>query len=229
MAKSSSSNLKDNVDKKSAEDLSGVAYWKHRGPEDVYYQRESQTTWWTVLGGVAVAALLTRLETAWGLVISGNWHYLLYIIISALIILQAWLQISWGVLVIRWRISLAHTLWVYITGLALSFMSLSVTNLPLWWLAITVLIVILIANQYYFYRSGAWVTLPENARRRILKGLWVYGLFALLGMTGFILLGFYPLMGLEVAFGVTGLLAVIVALYQQNLGMNYERGLLGIP
>ncbi len=37
-------------------------YWRIHGEEDVTFQRQAQVTWWSVLGGVAVAALLTQLE-----------------------------------------------------------------------------------------------------------------------------------------------------------------------
>jgi hypothetical protein len=209
-------------------DLTGVEYWKRRGPEDVYYQRESCTTWWTVLGGVAVAALLTRLETVWGLVISGDWYYLLYVAATALVILQAWMSISWGALVVRWRISLATTLIVYLSGLVLSFLSLSVSNIPVWWLALAVLVLISISNQLYSYRSGAWVTLPEIAQQRVLKGLWIYVIFVVVSLAGFVLLSLYPIESLEAGFGVIGLLSSVVALIQQNAGMNYERELFKI-
>ena len=117
-------------------DLTGLEHWTHRGIEDVYYQRESCATWWTILGGVAVAALLTRLETVWGLVRSGDWYYLLYVVTTALVILLAWLQISWGALVVFWRISLDNVMWIYLSGLSLSFVSLSVSNISIWWLAL---------------------------------------------------------------------------------------------
>lgn len=35
--------------------------WGTHGVEDVYYQRDAQVTFWTVLGGIAVAALLTQI------------------------------------------------------------------------------------------------------------------------------------------------------------------------
>jgi hypothetical protein len=210
-------------------DLTGLEHWTHRGTEDVYYQRESCTTWWTILGGVAVAALLTRLETVWGLVLSGDWYYLLYVVATALVILLAWLQVSWGALVVRWRISLDNVMWIYLSGLSLSFVSLSVSNIPIWWLALTVLVVVSIANQLYFHRSGAWVTFPKVAIQRILKGLWIYAIFTGITLAGFISISLYPIKPLEIGFGIVALLGSLVALLQQNADMNYERTLYKIP
>jgi len=34
--------------------------WTQRGDDDVAYQRQAQVTWWTLLGGIAVGALLTQ-------------------------------------------------------------------------------------------------------------------------------------------------------------------------
>jgi hypothetical protein len=229
MVKSSPTQRNSTSSRKVSDSLTGMEYWNQRGIEDVYYQRDSCTTWWTILGGVAVAALLTRLETVWVAVLSGDWFYLLYVAATALIILLAWLQVSWGALVVRWRISLDNVLWIYLSCLSLSFVSLSVANIPVWWLAVATLVLVSISNQLYFHRSGAWVTFPEDAQKRILRGLWIYVCFIVLALMGFILISLYPSKPLEIGFGVIALLGSMVALLQQNVGMNYERELFKIP
>lgn len=229
MVKKSTTMQHNTAKRKISDNQTGTEYWKQRGPEDVYYQRESSTTWWTVLGGVAVGALLTRLESIWTLVQSGDWQYLLYVVATALVILFSWLSMSWGALVLRMRISLAHTLYVYLSGLALSFVSLSVTNISIWWLTITILMVIFIFTQLYLSRSGAWVAFPEFWQRRILKGLWIYLFFIGLALAGFILINLYPIKPLEIGFGVVALLGSIVVLIQQDEGVKIERELLKIP
>ena len=37
--------------------------WVSRGVDSVYFQRETQVAWWTILGGIAVAALLTEVDS----------------------------------------------------------------------------------------------------------------------------------------------------------------------
>jgi hypothetical protein len=52
--------------------------WQARGVDDVYFQRDAQVTWWTILGGIAVGALLTQLPDVISQTQSGRWWLVLY-------------------------------------------------------------------------------------------------------------------------------------------------------
>ena len=47
--------------------------WISRGVDSVYYQRETQVAWWTILGGIAVAALLTEVDSVFLAVRNQRW------------------------------------------------------------------------------------------------------------------------------------------------------------
>jgi hypothetical protein len=72
--------------------------WQVRGIEDVYYQREAQVTWWTILGCIAAGALLTQLQDVVAQAQSGRWSPVLYFLATALIIVISWVQTVWGVI-----------------------------------------------------------------------------------------------------------------------------------
>jgi hypothetical protein len=139
----------------------GEKLWTARGVEDVFFQREAQVTWWTVLGGIAVAALLTQLEAVFAATKSGQWVYTLYFITTCLVIVNSWVQTSWGSLVLRWPISIPSSLLGFFQGLSLSLAALSVTLPVNWFGAMSLILIAAILNQLYFMKRGAWVNFPS--------------------------------------------------------------------
>jgi len=103
----------------------GEQLWIRRGVEDVFFQREAQVTWWTVLGGIAVAALLTQLDGVLNILKAGHLVYVLYFLTTCLVIVNSWVQTSWGSLVLRWPISIPSSLIGFFQGLSLSLVALS--------------------------------------------------------------------------------------------------------
>ena len=60
--------------------------WTTHGVEDVYLQREAVVNFWTVLGGLAMAALLTQLSPLLHEHQESHWYLLLFFIASILTI-----------------------------------------------------------------------------------------------------------------------------------------------
>ena len=110
--------------------------WVIHREESVYFQREAQVNFWTGLGGLAVAALLTQLSALWQAVQASRGYLLLFLVASVLILATSWVQTSWGSLVLRWPISIVTTVLVLFQMLAQSVQCLLVTN-PAGWLAAT--------------------------------------------------------------------------------------------
>ena len=72
--------------------------WSIHREESVFFQREAQVNFWTVLGGLAVAALLTQLSPLLVEIKADRWYLFLYAISSILILGLSWVQTAWGVI-----------------------------------------------------------------------------------------------------------------------------------
>jgi hypothetical protein len=93
--------------------------WKTHGVEDVYFQREAQVNLWTVMGGIAAAALLTQFSGLMQETQASRWYLVLYFLASIAIIVNSWEQTVWGSLVLHWPISIPVTLFIFLTQLSL--------------------------------------------------------------------------------------------------------------
>ena len=206
-----------------------IALWKRHGAEDVYFQREAQVNFWTVLGGLAMAALLTQLSPLLREFQASRWYLLLYLVTSILILANSWVQTSWGSLVMKWPISIATTIIMLFQMLVQSIQCLLVTN-PSGWLAATAgIILFALFNQFYFEKSGAWeVYSPESIKRyKFTNG--VYLLLMLICLAGFFQLHRYPSHIAEMIWGFVALFFSIMALYMEHKGMQVEKKKLGVP
>lgn len=201
----------------------GEGLWAIRGVEDVFFQREAQVTWWTVLGGIAVAALLTQLESLTTAVKSGQWHYLLFFSASCLIIVNSWVQTAWGSLVLRWPISIPTSLSGFLSGLSTSVACLNVTRPAVWMGATFVVLLTAEFNQVVFMRRRGWVAMPPEMVARARAGIRVYVVFAGITLVSTLHLALWPSMVGEIAWGLVALLATIMALAWQHAGMNEEK------
>ena len=98
--------------------------WAARGMDDVFFQREAQVTWWSVMVGIAVGALLTRLEALLLEFQNGHWYFALYFLAICCIIINSWVQTAWGSLVLRCPISIPFASSLFFQGLFMSVASL---------------------------------------------------------------------------------------------------------
>lgn len=203
--------------------------WASHGLEDVYFQREAQVTWWTVLGGIAVAALLTELEEVFLSVNSERWYVLLYFAATLLVIVNSWVQTAWGSLVLKWPISIPTSLFLFFQGIAMSVAGLNVSKPSLWFGAIFFIMVTAILNQVSFSKSRAWVALPKEMVARAKIGILIYMLISLLTLGITIFLAFKPDVVFEIIFGFLALILSIMALIWQHIGMTEEKRRMQIP
>jgi hypothetical protein len=206
-----------------------LCLWATHREESVYFQREAQVNFWTVLGGLAMAALLTQLSPLLEQLRQGRWYLLLYFVASIFVIANSWVQTVWGSLVLKWPISIISTVIVLFEMLAQSIQCLLVTN-PSGWLAATaVLVLCALLLQFHFERSGAWKFIPPEMLKRFRINNWIYGLFVLFCLAGAFQLYRYPSQIAEMVWGFIALILSVAALYMQHKGMQQEKKELGIP
>jgi len=203
--------------------------WLIRGVEDVYYQREAQVSLWTVLGGIAVGALLTQLSAVISQAQAGRWSVVLYFLATALIIVLSWVQTTWGTLVLKWPISIGSALLGFSGGFAQSILSLQVAN-PAGWMFATCLVALdSVLGQVYFAKSGAWAGFSPAYTAQLRRMVWTHGAFGGVALAAGLLLARYPGRLHEILWGLVALSMVVVALWLQDQGMKAERAALHIP
>lgn len=212
----------------SSESRSLERFWAKRGEEDVAYQRQAQVTWWTLLGGIAAAVLLTQIDPLFTAVRSGHWYYGFYFLATCLVIINAWVQTSWGALVLRWPITVPGSITIFFGGMFLSICALFVTRPGLWFGAVTITILSSQLMQYSFKKQKGWIALPKEAIKRVTIGLFIYWLFALFAAVSCVILLVFPTVLFEIVWGILALLLSLLALYWQHKGMQEEKKRMGI-
>jgi hypothetical protein len=203
--------------------------WAAHGAEDVYFQREAQVNFWTVLGGLAMAALLTQLSPLLQEIQRSRWYLLCYLFASILIVAISWVETSWGSLVLKWPIAVFTSVTMLFQMLSQSIQCLLITNPSGWLLATAGIILFALLNQVYFEKSGAWkIFSPESIKRfRVTNGL--YAAFMFLCLAGAFQLYWVPSQLAEMIWGVVILILTIITLYMQHSGMQQEKREFGIP
>jgi hypothetical protein len=202
--------------------------WTRRGVEDVYFQREAQLTWWSVLGGIAVAALLTRLESLPGEFGAGRWYVVFYLLATCLAIINAWVQTAWGSLVLKWPISIPTSITIFIHGISLSVAALYITRPAIWYAALSRVLLTHQFDQWYFSKSGAWIAMPRERVDQLRKNSLFYSFMAIFGIASSIFLAMQPVFMAELGGGIIALLLAIGALVLQHVGMAEEKRRLGV-
>jgi hypothetical protein len=202
--------------------------WAARGVEDVYFQREAQLTWWSVLGGIAVAALLTRLDSLPAEFKAGRWYVAFYLLATCLVIINAWVQTAWGSLVLKWPISIPTSTTIFIHGICMSVAALYITRPAIWYASISVVLLAHQFDQWYFSKTGAWIAMPEERVAQFRKNSLIYSVMVIFGIASSIYLGLKPSFMAELCFGIIALLLSIGTLVLQHRGMVEEKRRLGV-
>ena len=203
--------------------------WVSRGVDSVYYQRETQVAWWTILGGIAVAALLTEVDNVFMAVRNQRWQLLLFFFASAMIIVNAWIQMAWAGLILKLPISIPISVIYFTQGILLSLISLNVTNPSLWMALAGCLPIWAILTTEYFKRIDAWIGFTDDIKSRAKSTFFVYLTFIFICVGGFINLHYFPSTIAEIIWGFVALISSIMALWNQHIVMIVERKDLGIP
>lgn len=206
-----------------------VSLWMKHGIEDVYFQRDAMVNFWTVLGGIAVAALLTQLTNLIEEIELGHWHLLLYFITSITLIVNSWVQNLWGGLVLKLPVTIPLIFLDLADLVCLAIICLQITNPLIFLAAGGFFIMFALFLQIYHMRSGAWIAFTNNRIQDIKTMLWVYLVFMILCFVAAIHLFLHPSVVAEVGWGFFALVASVAALFMQHYGMKQERKELGIP
>lgn len=207
---------------------SGEKLWAARGAEDVFFQREAQITWWSVLGGIAVAALLTKLDSLPLAFKLGQWHIALYFLATCLVIINSWVQTAWGSLILKWPISISTSVSLFFLGISLSVAALNITQPVIWYAAMSVVLLTGLFNQVVFSKNRAWIALSTELVDQVRASAWMY-----IGMTVFaivctIYLVLRPGLLAEMSGGIVAFVVSVLALLRQHLEMVEEKRKMGI-
>jgi hypothetical protein len=203
--------------------------WFKRSEDDVAYQRSAQVTWWTLMGGIALGALLTQFDALLSAMQGGNWHLILYFFATCFVIVNSWIQTAWGALVLCWPLSVVSSLILFFGNLACSIAALSITQPIRWYTSVVLVILFAVLQQLYFKRQGGWLTLPSQVVQRAKTGIFIYSgliVIILLMLTLMIMLPGQPL---EMAFAIVAFVFSVVALCWQHQGMQIEKKAMHLP
>lgn len=204
-------------------------WWSgHGGMDDVNYQRSAQVTLWTIMGGLAIAVLVTKLDSLLAEMQAGRWYLALYALSSFLAIILGWTLQVWGALVLKFRITVTNTFLIVGSSFAIAIQCLQITH-PVGWLAATFVSgLFLLIMQIHFMRSGAWEPFSADVVAQFKKNFWIYGLWPLLCVAGIVHYYLAPSSLTETIWGVIALTTYIDAFLRQSRGMERERKDLGI-
>lgn len=197
--------------------------WMKHNEDDVGYQRQAQVTWWTLMGGIALGALLTQLDVLLSETTAGNWYFLFYFFATCFVIVNSWVQTAWGALVLRWPLSIGSSLILFFSNLSLSIAALSIMTPARWYASIASMLVFTVLMQVYFSRQQSWVTLTATAVKRVGTGIFIYlGLLCVV-LTMMIIQMLFPTRLLEILSGIFAVILSVLALYWQHVGMQIEK------
>jgi hypothetical protein len=207
----------------------GATLWTRHGMEDVYFQRDAMVNFWTVLGGIAVAALLTQMSNLIEGIQRGRWYLLLYFVTSIMLIVNSWVQQFWGSLVLRLRLTMLHSFLTLTNLTSLAILCLQVTKPLAFFAACGCYILFALFIQLYAMKSGAWIGFTPERIKGIKTTLLIYMVFMVLCFGAAANLFWIPSVAAEVGWGVFAILATFAAMVMQHYGMEQERQELGIP
>ena len=202
--------------------------WLRRGAEDVAFQREAQVTWWSVLGGIAVAALLTELDSLPVAIRSGRWYVALYFLSTCLVIVNSWVQTAWGSLILKWPISISTSISLFVLGISMSVAALNITRPAIWYAAMSVLLMTGLFNQLVFSKNHAWVALSADLVGKVHASVWMYVGMTIFGIALSIFLAWQPGAIAEMIAGIIAFVITMFTLIRQHIEMSEEKQRMGI-
>ena len=98
-----------------------------------------------------------------------------------------------------------------------------------WFMAIFFVAGFGVYNQLFFMKNRSWVTLTPDTIKRARTSIIVYGFLLLILLVGATLLYLYPTSIMQKCWAVFALLASILMLVWQDIGMKLEKNELGVP
>lgn len=203
--------------------------WSLRGMEDISFQRESQVNFWTVMGGLQTAALLTQTGILWEQMQTGRWYLSLFFLNSVLIVALIWAISSWESLILKWRISIPAILTQFVGNFALAVTFLFTADPPAWSLGLAVATTCNWIHQLVLTKLGAWESFSPKLLLAQKVRFWTFSLWPLLCLAGAVHMYLTPSTPVQTLWGLVGLAVIIAGLFQQHSRIEHERRELGIP
>ena len=210
---------------------SNANLWRRRSVDDVYFQRETVVTFMSILGGVAVGALLTQFIPMIEQIRDSRWQLILFFIASIFVMINSWVQISWATLVIKSQISFPTLIPEFMASFFTAVMCLMLTNPSGWFAAVgaTMLSHLIPALIDSFKRTDIREHVSQQIRKEIKSFDLVSIFIMLIVFSASAHLYFHPSNINEIIWGVVALFFSIAAMVQQHRIMERERKELGIP
>jgi len=203
--------------------------WIRRGESDIEYQRQAQVTWWSILGGLAVGVLLTQFPAIIENLNRAHWQLFLYFFASALFIILNWVNISWGSLVLRARLSIARSITTFFTGFSLSLLCLLVTKPSVWAFGVAFWILCGMAQDFVEFRMGVTLKSIWHEKKAFSNQVIQMGVFLFIAIFFGICLFLFPSQLLELIFILIVIAAAIFSFFSQHQIMERERKEGNIP
>lgn len=198
-----------------------------RGQEAASFQRSAQITWWSILMGLALAELARKIaEILIGIKEPGQWILLLYALAACLVVISAWVQNTWAILIYRLPIRIVHTGLSMLTGIAIFLACLFVDQPARWWLAMVFVLVSTVMSYIYHLRVHAQL---ELSSKRVWVTIAIYTGFILLSLAAYLSLLRLPGTLITASWGGIALVFTILSLAHQAGNMREERRVRNIP
>lgn len=197
------------------------------GEKGIDYQKAAQITWWSILQALAVAALAAKIpDILIEVSQSSRWYLLLYVIVSLMAVVNAWVQMAWAILIYRWRISLVHTTLIMLIGIAAYLSCLYVDTPEYWTHAIAFFIVSAMIVYVYNIQNRTMMNLPTTITKRTMVA---YSIFLLLTFAASVHMINSPNAGTYALWGIVFLMLVSFSWILQERNMKEERQQRGVP
>jgi hypothetical protein len=209
--------------------INADALWNRHGIEDIYFQREAQVNFWTVLGGIAVGALLTQTNNLFQAVFNGRWVLLLFFFTSINIIALSWIQNLWGSLVLRMKVTMLYTIINLMNLISLSLLCLQVTKPVAFFLVGGFYILFSVLMNIYLILTGSIVGKTPDSQKGIKISTIIYTVYMLLCFCAAANLNWAPSIAAEIGWGAFTLLVSFATMLLQHRTMKEERKAFGIP
>ena len=221
--------LKTQTPSRTTAKLNDLKYWRERGAEDAWYQRQAQTTWWSVLGGIAIGIIVTQINLVIEALKTPQWYTGLYCVATLLVIAYSWVQTSWGSLVMKWPITILGSLYVMLSNISIAFAALNLNNPLNWMISLAVAALSSFFIQLNFFRSGSWDVFPAEKRRGYKISLFAYAGLVVV-VAGFTVhMALVPTRAVFILYGIVSVVISIGLLVWQHMAMETEKRELGIP
>jgi hypothetical protein len=198
-----------------------------RGVDSINFQRTAHITWVSVLMAMVVVVLAEKIYTQMGQALAeGRLYLLLFVIASALIIIQYWVQTSWLTLISHSPIQIIRTGLTLLNGIAIYIICASVENPAGWFLAVG------------FFGIISCLSLLFGLRLKLIPDIFARSEYLLLGIVGsFTAVAFLASWHLTSTpgastawfWGAAAILMTTAYLWMQTRSMNKEKQESDIP